>query len=147
MADARVKKSTTLKEDLPPTRSDNSYFVRYRIRSNSLFSHWSPIYKVKAPDVIQLYGTVQASGDLISVVWEDEANAKRYDVFVKFDNNNYFYHGSPTTHTYSFLNMFPGLTPSDPKPQQVRVLIQSESQAKEISQELKIFESDVYSLV
>ncbi len=147
MADRGIKKSVVLKSDLPPTRSDNKYFVRYRVRSNSLFSHWSPIYLVESSPIAELYGSIQSSGDLVSVVWQDEDRAIRYDVFVKFDNNDYFYHGSPTTHTYSFLNIFPGAEPTDPKPQTVKVRVQSESQNKEISDQLKIFESETHSLV
>lgn len=147
MADSGIKKAIVLKENLPAVRSDNKYFVRYRMVSNSLFSNWSPIYTVDNIPTVTTSGIVQATNDLISVVWEDEFARPKYDIFVKFDNNDYFYHGSSLTHNYSFLRVFPGMTLQDPKPSSVKVIIQSESQDKQISNSLKIFESETYSLI
>ena len=97
------------KEELPPVSklSDGSYgyVVRYRIISEdqNRYSHWSPIREVQLNTLQPVSGAVVANGSVIQVVWGDEEGRPNYDVFVKFDDQPYFYHGTTPTHQYSFL--------------------------------------------
>jgi hypothetical protein len=132
------------KEDLPPVSllSDGTYgyITRYRIISEdqNRYSHWSPIREVAIPEVIQVSGDIAVSGDIIQAVWGDEAGRPSYDVFVKFDSNEYFYHGTTPTHQYSFLSESAST---------VQVAIQIESIDKIRAEQITIFESVPVELV
>jgi hypothetical protein len=133
------QKVRTPRADLPEVSklSDGTYgyIVRYRIISEdqNRFSHWSPIRELTMPPVIPVDGDVVVSGSIIQAVWGDEEDRPNYDVFVKFDDEPYFYHGTTPTHQYSFLSNYDAST--------VRVAIQVSSTEKERAEFLTIFES------
>jgi hypothetical protein len=135
-----VKKARIFKKDLPPVSPNNQYYIRYRITTDigDIKSHWSPVYVVQAKDVVPVEGTILVSNGGATAVWGDEADRPAYDVFVKFDDEEYFYHGTSPIHTYSFLTN--GAT-------SVKIAIQVEGIKKERNQLLEIYESDVVSLV
>ncbi len=140
MVDPGIKKVVIGKAALPGVRSDNKYYVRYRIVSEdkNRVSHWSPIHSVDSLAIGDVDGDVSISGKFTVVVWEDSLNRPKYDVFVKFDNGSYVYHGTSPTHTYSFINTGTST---------VRVAVQIESSSKVRSNALTIFESGTVSLV
>jgi hypothetical protein len=132
------------KEDLPPVSrlSDGSYgyVVRYRIISEdqNRYSHWSPIREIPVDFLQPVSGAVVANGSVIQVVWGDEEARPNYDVFVKFDDGEYFYHGTTPTHQYSFLG---------DAALSVQVAIQIASTEKQRAAGITIFESSPVDLV
>ena len=141
MADANIKKTRILKSTLPPIDSDTlKYNTRYRIISEdrNRTSHWSPIYNSDGTDVIATSGAVSKTGNVVTAVWGDENDFPEYDVFVKFDSNDFFYHGKSKVHSYSFLKT--GTTT-------VRVKVQVISSKKEIKASLNVFDSGIVSLI
>ena len=141
MADANIKKTRILKSTLPAIYSDTlKYNKRYRVISEdrNRTSHWSPIYNSAGVDVVVTSGAVSKTGDVITAVWGDQNDFPEYDVFVKFDSNEFFYHGKSKVHSYSFLKT--GTTT-------VRVKVQIVSSKKEIKAALNIFDSGTVSLV
>ena len=85
-----------------------------------------------------LFRSLVVNGSISTVVWGDEVNRPKYDIFVKFDGGSYVYHGTSPIHTYSFINT--GST-------SVQVAIQVEGINKERNVDLGIYESGVVSLV
>ena len=141
MVDSNIKKTRILKSSLPPIDHDTEkYNIRYRIISEdrNRTSHWSPIYNSDGVDLVVTSGAVSRAGDVITAVWEDQNNFPEYDVFVKFDSGDFFYHGKSKVHSYSFLKT--GTT-------SVRVKVQIISSKKEIKAALNIFDSGTVSLV
>lgn len=141
MADANIKKTRILKSALPPIDYDTlKYNTRYRVISEdrNRTSHWSPIYNSDGVDLVVTSGAVSRAGNVITAVWEDQNDFSEYDVFVKFDSNDFFYHGKSNVHSYSFLKT--GTTT-------VRVKVQIVSSKKEIKAALNIFDSGTVSLV
>ena len=141
MADANIKKTRILKSELPPINSETlKYNTRYRVISEdkNRTSHWSPIYNSDGVDLVVTSGAVSKTGDVITAVWGDQNDFPEYDVFVKFDSNEFFYHGKSKVHSYSFLKT--GTTT-------VRVKVQIISSKKEIKAALNIFDSGTVSLV
>ena len=141
MADSNIKKTRILKSALPPVDFDTlKYNTRYRIISEdkNRTSHWSPIYNSDGVDLVITSGAVSRAGNVITAVWEDQNDFPEYDVFVKFDSNEFFYHGKSKVHSYSFLKT--GTTT-------VRVKVQIVSSKKEIKSALNIFDSGTVSLV
>ena len=140
MADSRIKKVTIEKDNLPGVNIDNQYLVRFRVVSEdkNRFSHWSPVYKVDGTPAETVSGQVSVSGGFIIAVWSDEANFPKYDIFVKFDDGEYFYHGTSTTHTYSFINTGNST---------VKVAIQISGYQKVRNDNLLIYESEDIPLV
>jgi len=136
------RKATIDKNDLPPViklaTDSYGYLTRYRIISEdrNRFSHWSPIFAAPAFDEqnlpTQVPGTINIIGNAITVVWDDEAERPRYDIFISFDGGDYFYHGTSPIHTYSIINTV-GAT-------DVSAAIQIESVNKERSNVLTICE-------
>jgi hypothetical protein len=108
------RKAIVPKNDLPPLikfRNDEyGYLTRYRIISEdrNRFSAWSPIIAVPAFDEQnrpgQVVGNINIVGNSVIIVWDDEIDRPRYDVFIKFDDGEYFYHGTSPIHTYSIIN-------------------------------------------
>lgn len=141
MADANIKKLRILKSSLPPVDHDTEkYNLRYRVISEdrNRTSHWSPIYNSDGVNVIGTSGALSITQDIITAVWGDENNHPAYDVFVSFDGDPFFWHGTSAVHSYSFLNE--GLTT-------VQVKVQLVSSKKEIKAALNIFDSGIESLV
>jgi uncharacterized protein (DUF2141 family) len=141
MVDSNIKKTRILKSSLPPIDHDTEkYNIRYRIISEdrNRTSHWSPIYNSDGVDLVVTSGAVSRAGDVITTVWGDQNDFPEYDVFVKFDSGDFFYHGKSKVHSYSFLKT--GTT-------SVRVKVQIISSKKEIKAALNIFDSGTVSLV
>jgi uncharacterized protein (DUF2141 family) len=141
MVDSNIKKLRIPKASLPPIDYDTlKYNTRYRIISEdrNRTSHWSPIYNSDGVSLVVTSGAVSRAGNVITAVWEDQNDFPEYDVFVKFDSNDFFYHGKSKVHSYSFLKT--GSTT-------VRVKVQIVSSKKEIKAALNIFDSGTVSLV
>jgi uncharacterized protein (DUF2141 family) len=141
MADANIKKTRILKSALPAIDHDTlKYNARYRLISEdkNRTSHWSPIYNSDGVDIVVTSGAVSKTGDVITAVWGDQNDFPEYDVFVKFDSNDFFYHGKSKVHSYSFLKT--GTTT-------VRVKVQVISSKKEIKAALNVFDSGTVSLI
>jgi hypothetical protein len=142
MADEGIKKVILKKEELPALAKleENVYghFLRYRIVSQdkNRFSHWSkitPITVVSTDSPLpEVSGELTISGSSITIVWDDEVNRPKYDVFVSFNNGDFFYHGTSPIHTYSII--------APEGTSLVDVVIQVESIVKEISEVLTICE-------
>ena len=141
MADANIKKTRILKSSLPPVDFDTlKYNTRYRVISEdkNRTSHWSPIYNSDGANVVGTTGALSISEEIITAVWGDENLHPAYDVFVSFDGNSFFWHGTSAVHSYSFLNE--GTTT-------VRVKIQLVSSKKQIKAGLGIFDSGSQPLI
>jgi hypothetical protein len=149
MVDVGIKKVTILKEELPAlaTLGEDVYghFLRYRIVSEdkNRFSHWSKITPVEVfssdslpPQVVGelVISGLSASGIPITIIWDDELNRPKYDIFVSLDNGDFFYHGTSPIHTYSLIVPAETLL--------LNVAIQIESIVKERSEVLTICELD-----
>ena len=141
MADAGIKKLTIPKSQLPPVNDNNEYVLRYRILSDdkNRTSHYSSIFTTVANAVVPVSGSLSVSGNNLIATWGTFLNRPiKYDIFVKFDNGNYVYHGIALAHTYGFLKT--GTI-------NVRVAVQVEGINKTRNAGLTIFESSIVSLV
>jgi hypothetical protein len=139
MADANIKKVTVKRSSLPPVDYESQkYNIRYRIISEdkNRSSHWSPIYNSIGSDINVTSGAVSKTEQIITAAWEDQNSSSTYDVFVKFDSNQFVYKGIATGHSYSFANQ--GTT-------SVRVIIQAVSSKKEIKEDFLVYDSGVYN--
>jgi hypothetical protein len=81
---------------------------------------------------LQVPGALNITESSIAIVWDDELNRPRYDIFVRFDDGDFFYHGTSPIHTYLILREA-GFSSVD-------IVIQIESADKEISDILTICE-------
>ena len=141
MVDSNIKKLRILKSSLPPIDYDTlKYNLRYRVISDdrNRTSHWSPVYNISGESIESVSGAVSKTANVVTAVWGDANGFPEYDVFVKFDSDAFFYHGTSKVHSYSFLKT--GTT-------SVRVKIQIFSSKKEIKTALNIFDSGTVSLV
>jgi hypothetical protein len=141
MADSGIKKAIIKKALLPAIDSDNvGYIFRYRVVSEdkNRTSQWSPVNIVADDTITGVSGALQISQTITTVVWDDELNRPKYDIFVGFDSATPIYHGTSPIHTYSFLNT--GTT-------DVRVIIQVEGSQKTLNASLKIYDSGIEFLV
>lgn len=140
MATTGIKNVVVFRQDLPAVNSNNEYIVRYRIVSDdkNRYSQWSPIFLVQGNDVTQVDAEAVLSGRVISIVWNDPEPRSAYDVFIRFDSGDYFYHLRTNTNSYSFISN--GET-------SFQFLIQAESMAKQVNESIKIYESEVIPLV
>lgn len=141
MADQGIKKIIVKKSSLPALDFDNvGYVFRYRVISEdkNRTSQWSPINIVLDSSIEPVSGALQISEAITTVVWGDELNRPKYDIFVGFDDETPQYHGTSPIHTYSFINT--GET-------SVRVIIQAESSVKQLNQDLEIYDSGSEYLV
>lgn len=133
------------RNNLPPVAklSNNAYgyIVRYRILSEdqNRFSHWSPVRELEVPPPLQVSGNLSIIGTTALLVWGDEETRPSYDVFVSFNGEDYFYHGTTSTHQYTFI--------LENSPSTVRAVVQIESIEKEEAIDLQIFESELISLL
>jgi hypothetical protein len=94
MVDAGIKKVTIKNQELPALvkLTDDTYghFLRYRIVSEdkNRFSHWSkmtPLTVFSADSLPpQVSGALNLTDSSITIVWDDEVNRPKYDIFVKF---------------------------------------------------------------
>ena len=141
MADSGIKKAIIKKALLPAIDSDNvGYIFRYRVVSEdkNRTSQWSPVNIVADDTITGVSGALQISQTITMVVWDDELNRPKYDIFVGFDGATPIYHGTSPIHTYSFLNT--GTT-------DVRVIIQVEGSQKTLNASLEIYDSGIEFLV
>ena len=141
MADSGIKKAIIKKALLPAIDSDNiGYIFRYRVISEdkNRTSQWSPVNIVADNSIANVNGALQISQTITTVVWGDELNRPKYDIFVGFDSATPIYHGTSPIHTYSFLNT--GIT-------DVRVIVQVEASQKELHPSLEIYDSGIEFLV
>jgi hypothetical protein len=141
MADSGIKKAIIKKALLPAIDSNNvGYIFRYRVVSEdkNRTSQWSPVNIVADDTITGVSGALQISQTITTVVWDDELNRPKYDIFVGFDSATPIYHGTSPIHTYSFLNT--GTT-------DVRVIIQVEGSQKTLNASLKIYDSGIEFLV
>ena len=140
MADKGIKNVIVLKQDLPAVNSENQYSVRYRIITDdkNRYSEWSPTFLVTGNSITQVTAEASITGKVISIVWSDPQPRAGYDIFVKFDSGQYVYHGKSTNTSYSLIST--GTT-------SFKFLIQVESMSKQVNQSIKIYESEVITLV
>lgn len=140
MADQGIKKVIIPKNSLPAVTNENKHLIRYRIvtEDRNRVSGWSPVFQLNAKPVQTVDADWSINGRVITLVWGDEESRPQYDVFVKFDNNEYLYHGTSAIHTYSFIST--GTT-------SFQFAIQVSGISKTRSQSLEIYESSVISLV
>jgi hypothetical protein len=141
MVDSNIKKLRILKSSIPPIDHDTlRYNLRYRVISDdrNRTSHWSPVYNIEGTEILGTSGGLSITQNIITAVWGDENNHPFYDVFVSFDGQPFFWHGTSAVHSYSFLKQGSST---------VQVKVQLVSSKKEIKGVLNIFDSGVKSLV
>ena len=141
MPDSNIKKLRILKSSLPPVdHGTGKYNIRYRVISEdrNRTSHWSPIFNSDGSNVIGTSGALSITQEIITAVWGDENLHPAYDIFVSFDGNPFYWHGTSSVHSYSFLNE--GSTT-------VQVKVQLVSSKKQIKAALNIFDSGEEFLV
>jgi hypothetical protein len=112
MADAGIKKVIIPKSSLPSVNDSNQHLVRFRIVSDdrNRYSQWSPIYLVSGTSVEEIDADSFTSGRIVTIAWSDVQNRGSYDIFVKFDDGEYAYHGTADSTQYSFI--IPSTTPA-----------------------------------
>ena len=107
MADAGIKKVTILKSDLPGFNSlYGDYVVRYRIVSEdkNRTSHWSPQYKLIAPEVgeIEFSYAKDLTNKMITFVWTpSDSSIGKFDIFLKWNNGAWAYTSTVSTTTFA----------------------------------------------
>lgn len=140
MADSGIKKVVIPKTSLIDVTSENQYLIRYRIVSDdkNRVSAWSPVFSLNAKDPQPVDAEYSISGRVVTLVWDDEESRPQYDIFVKFDNDDYFYHGTSSVHTYTFINN---------AEDSFRFAIQASGISKTRSINLEIYESEEIPLV
>lgn len=105
MADAGIKKVVIPKSSMPSVNDANEHLVRFRIVSDdrNRYSQWSPIYLVSGTSVQEIDADSFTSGRIVTIAWSDSQSRGSYDIFVKFDNDEYSYHGTANSTQYSFI--------------------------------------------
>lgn len=146
MADSKIRKVVIPKEKLPSYNGVNqSYTVRYRIVSEdrNRTSHWSPQYKLAAPEQDQTteYSvSVDSAKKVLSLVWEQPADLNSlFDIYVKWDNQSWKYVGQEVT--TRFTTLIPTGT------EEFMVAVQVPTFPRERFDGATLFETDVQSLV
>lgn len=142
MAVSGLRKAVVSNSNLPALikfkENEYGYLTRYRIISEdrNTFSEWSPIFAVSAFDIdnrpLSVDGTISVVGNAVTIIWDDAVDRPRYDVFVKFDDGEYFYHGTSPIHTYSLVNTINATN--------ISAIVQIESINKQVSEVLTICE-------
>jgi hypothetical protein len=107
------RKARVFLKDLPPVidlqNGSYGYLTRHRIVSEdkNRYSYWSQLIAVPVFNLDNLpttvNGNIAINGNAATIVWGDEENRPSYDIFVSFDGNDFFYHGSSQIHNYSML--------------------------------------------
>ena len=144
MADSGIKKVIIPKSSLPDVTKDNQFLLRYRIVSEdkNRVSSWSPVFKLDAPPPIALEEsqvTYSINNRLISLAWQEDVSADKYDIFVRFDGQEeYQYHGTANTTSYMLISQ--GVS-------SFQFAIQVPSISKTRNTQLERYESEVISLV
>jgi hypothetical protein len=143
MSDPGIKNIIIKKELLGKITSENGRVARFRLVSEdkNRKSAWSQIFFVNSEPVQVLPGDLNVIGNTILVNWSKGSRTstqEMYDVFVSFDGGEYSNVGISVGTSYSFLKT--GTS-------SVRVLVQLASINPEINSELKVYDSEVRSLV
>lgn len=140
MSDKGIKKVVIPKSSLTDVTADNRYLIRYRIISDdkNRVSAWSPVFALNAKLPQPVEAEYSISGKVVTLVWGDEESRPQYDIFVKFDNQEYVYHGTSSVHTYTFINNAES---------SFKFAIQVSGISKIRSDALEIYESGTISLV
>jgi hypothetical protein len=140
VADPGIKKVIIQNKVLGDVTTDNKYLLRYRIVSDdkNRVSAWSPVFSLnaKTPQPVSVENLM--IGKVVTLVWDDEENRPQYDIFVKFDNQEYFYHGTSFVQTYTFIHKAEN---------SFRFAIQLSGIAKIRNEVLEIYESEDIPLV
>lgn len=131
------KKAKVDKSALPLVNSDNKYYVRYRvILDKTKDSDWSDVFAIDGKPVVLVNGildVVAVSGSkVVNAVWEGTNLSPTYDIFVKWDAEEYAYHGSSVSTSYSII------APAGKS--SVDVLVQIGSAQRTISETIKVFQ-------
>jgi hypothetical protein len=137
VADRGIKKVIIPKSSLPSVNGLNQHIVRFRIVSEdrNRFSEWSQKFLVDGSTVSEIESE-HIPGRVFTIVWNDPERRAAYDIFVKIDSDDYVYHGSSTSTTYSFINEATST---------IRYAIQIQGIDKVFNQALKIYESESIS--
>jgi hypothetical protein len=143
MADSGIKNIIVKKELLGKVTSENGRVARFRLVSEdkNRKSAWSQIFLVDSEAVQVLPGDLNVVGNTILVNWSKGSRTstqEMYDVFASFDGGAYLNVGIATGTSYSFLKT--GTS-------SVRVLVQLASINPVINASLKVYDSEVRSLV
>lgn len=140
MTDSGIKKVVIPKASLVDLTSDNKYLIRYRIVSEdkNRVSAWSPVFSLDARDPGTVDADYSINGRVVTLVWDDEESRPQYDIFVKFDSQDYVFHGTSSIHTYNFINY---------AEDSFRFAIQVSGINKVRSDKLEIYESEEIPLV
>jgi hypothetical protein len=143
MSNIGIKKATVLNSDLPPIDPlTEGYNVRYRIISEdkNRTSHWSPQYKLDAPEVINIEHSASANTELniVNVVWNAQPDMSAYDVYIKWENDGWMFLSTVSTTSYSFL-IKAGATG-------VQIAVQVPTFPKERFTQSTLFETELISL-
>lgn len=107
LPDKGIKKVIIPKSFLPQRSGKNkNYALRFRVVSEdkNRSSHWSIKYNVDLPDVttIDYRIAIDASHDMINVVWVPEANTKpEFDIYIKWNDEPWEFVSTVFTTTYS----------------------------------------------
>lgn len=106
-ADSGIRKVIIPKSSLPEISGENqNYVVRFRVVSEdkNRSSHWSTKYRLPVPSVTQIdyRVAVDQSNQMITSVWvPDPGTRSEFDVYVKWDNEEWQFLSTVFTTTYS----------------------------------------------
>jgi hypothetical protein len=139
MADAGIKKVTIPKSSLPSVSDSNQHLVRFRVVSDdrNRYSQWSPIYLVSGTSIEEIDADSFTSGRIVTIAWSDAQSRGSYDIFVKFDDAEYSYHGTADSTQYSFI-----IPTSNPAIQSFQYVIQVVGVSQTYSPSLVLYESE-----
>ena len=131
------KKAKIDRSALPLVNSDNKYYIRYRILlDKTKDSDWSDVLSIDNKPVVEVSGILDVitvvGKKVINAVWEGTNLSPIYDIFVKWDAENYVYHGSSVATSYSIIVPDGKAT--------VDVLIQIGSAQRTVSAAIKVFQ-------
>jgi hypothetical protein len=139
-----IKKVTVKKSSLPPVNELNQHYIRFRVVSDdkNRVSHWSPLYKLKAKDIQESFGSVTISDNIAFVVWEDFGQNPEYDVFlIDVDESEQEQEATlieTTTRKNSVILLLEKV--------KIKILIQRASINKDVQQNLTVYKSDTIVL-
>lgn len=106
-ADSGIRKVIIPKSSLPEISGENqNYVIRFRVVSEdkNRSSHWSTKYRLPVPSVDQIdyRVAVEQSHDMVTAVWVPAVGTKsEFDVYVKWDNEEWQFVSTVFTTTYS----------------------------------------------
>jgi hypothetical protein len=141
--DKGIKKIIISKKNLPAFFGKTSqHIIRYRFVSEdkNRTSHWSPQYKINVLEVPNIEHSISANTELnvVDVVWNAQQDMSAYDVYIKWENEEWLFISTVSTTLYSFLikNGASG----------VQVAVQAPTFPKERFNQSTLFETELVSL-